>query len=390
MRKKIFGLIAATALALPMAAQAGTQTGTFNGQTWTAQSNVVGVTSTAVGGNPIYLATAPKYSGVAALIMTYQSGARFICSGSLTNGGSSVVTAAHCVAPHGADKLVSTTAYFGGSQAGRDFYNDPGTTAVSVGAVTINAAYTGEVIDQNDIAVLALNGAPLTGYTIYDLYTGGDLTGQTFNIAGYGGRSDTGGNVGVNLGTGRLRQGDNRYDFRLGDTDFAGGWTTILGGTANYAFTYLSDFDNGLAANDTSCAVASDPFFGLSGPKYCNTGVGALEVSTAGGDSGGPQFINGKLASVTSFGLTFGCEYGDIDFVDKDNSGTCTAADGAKLNSSFGEFNGFVPIFIHTDFLNRAFAAGVPEASTWMQMIFGFGLIGGIARRRKTAVSALV
>jgi V8-like Glu-specific endopeptidase len=385
MRKKIFGLIAATALALPMVAQAdyaNTQTGTFGGKTWTAQSNVVGVTSTATiagGGNPIYLASAPKYSGVAALIMTYQSGGTFICSGSLMTGGTAIVTAAHCVAPHGADKLVSTTAYFGGgAPSANDAYNGPGTTAVSVGAVTINAAYTGEVIDQNDIAVLALNGAPLTGFTTYGLYNGGDLTGQDFNIAGYGRRSDVGGAIGADLGPGRLRQGDNRYDFRLGDADFAGFFDGGAGGffgTAANFYSYLSDFDNGLAANDASCQLAVSGFGLAASGKYCNGGRGALEVSTAGGDSGGPQFINGQLASVTSYGLSFGAAFGDVD---------------GNLNSSFGEFNGFVPTFIHTAFINRAIAAGVPEASTWMQMIFGFGLIGGIARRRKTAVSALV
>ena len=31
-----------------------------------------------------------------------------------------------------------------------------------------------------------------------------------------------------------------------------------------------------------------------------------------------------------------------------------------------------------------AFAVGVPEAATWMQMIFGFGLIGGVLRNRKS------
>ena len=105
--------------------------------------------------------------------------------------------------------------------------------------------------------------------------------------------------------------------------------------------------------------------------KYCNLGRGALEVSTAGGDSGGPQFVDGKLASVTSYGLTFGTFFspGDIDNV---------------LNDSFGEFNGFVPIYHNLDFL----ASVVPEPASWGMMIAGFGMIGATARRRRLADTA--
>lgn len=35
-------------------------------------------------------------------------------------------------------------------------------------------------------------------------------------------------------------------------------------------------------------------------------------------------------------------------------------------------------------------AQAVPEPGTWVQMIFGFGLVGGLARRRKVAVASLV
>lgn len=88
-------------------------------------------------------------------------------------------------------------------------------------------------------------------------------------------------------------------------------------------------------------------------------------MSSAGGDSGGPQFVNGQLASVASFGLTFGNQFqpGDLD---------------NKLNDTFGEFNGFVPIYNNLDFLNS-----VPEPASWMMMIAGFGLVGAAVRRRR-------
>jgi Trypsin/PEP-CTERM motif len=373
MRTKILGLMAATALALPMTANAGgmarTQTGMINGNAFIAQSNVVGQTSTATtaaGGNPIYLANTAAYSGVVALIMDFAGGS-FICSGTLMNDRKTIVTAAHCVTDGDLNAPLKTTVYFGGGQVAGDAFNAPGTTAIVADGAFWHSSYTGEVIDQNDIAVVTLSELAPASALSYDITDLNDLTGTDFNVAGFGRRSDTGGSVGANLGAGRLRQGINTYDFRLGDADFAGGWEGVFG-TADVTYSYLSDFDNGLAANDASCLVAAD--FGLSGAKYCDLGLGAREVGVAGGDSGGPQFVNGKLASVTSYGLTFGADFGDF---------------GGGLNSGFGEFSGYVPTYIHRRFLANA----VPEPTTWLQMIFGFGLVGSVLRRRQSAKIAV-
>ncbi|WP_394760499.1 PEPxxWA-CTERM sorting domain-containing protein [Phenylobacterium sp.] len=384
MRSFLLAAVAAASL-VPIAAQAGTISGQVNGLDFVATSNIIGQTSTATGaggGNPIYFAQMPKYSGVVTLIMNEGAAGNFICSGTLLNDRRSVLTAGHCVS-HGAGTAnpIATTAYFyGGANPDTVVWQDPASTAVAVSQYFVNSGYSGEVIDQNDIAVVRLAEAAPLFATSYGVYNGGDLTGQDYNIAGYGGRSNAGGSVGVNLGTGRLRQGDNRYDFRFGDSDFAfdGGWHPGDFGesaTTQIDYSYLADFDNGLAAQDSSCRLAG--LFAaagggvLGGPKYCNLGRGATEVSTAGGDSGGPQFINGMISSVTSYGLTFGTGVGDID---------------GKLNDTFGEFNGFVPTFIHTDFINGAM---VPEPASWALMIVGFGLTGAAARRnRRRAVIA--
>lgn len=382
---KTLALATVAALLLPMAAQAtpgGTISGSTNGLSWKATSTVIGQTSTATiagGGDPIYLATAAKYRGVVGLLMDYGAGGAFVCSGSLY--GNSIITAGHCVSDGGSSRPLSVTAYFyDGSPTDQPVYNAGavGVTTVAIKDIHVNPLYTGNVIDQNDIAVLRLAGPAPSFAVSYGLYTDGDLTGLDYNIAGYGRRSDTGGSVGVNLGTGRLRQGDNRYDFRLGDSDFGGLFTPGFFGEAPGAQTdnsYIADFDNGLAANDASCGLSMSSEFGLPGlaasAKYCNLGRGATEVSTAGGDSGGPQFIDGKLASVTSYGLTFGQ---DVQPGDIDNS----------LNDSFGEFNGFVPIFIHEAWI----ASVVPEPATWALMIGGFGLAGTSLRRQRKVVAA--
>lgn len=379
------------------AANAATIAGEYNGLSWKAQSTIVGVGPTGEGtliippsptvrlgggGSATYLPDPARHSGVASLIMTYNDGSRFICSGSLLGDRRSIATAGHCVSGGGGVKdadLVNTTAYFWdySTQPDERVPFNPAATAVDVTHIFVNPEYTGEVIDQNDIAVLRLSDYAPDFAQSYDLYGGNDLTGKTFNVAGYGGRSEVGGALGVSElpSTGFLREGDNRYDFRLGDPDFDIGngtsiWRLVLGGTAEYDYSYLSDFDSGFFDNDTSCISV---VFGLGGPatsKYCDGGLGFREVGVAGGDSGGPGFIDGKLASINSYGLTFGFEYGDVD---------------DDLNSSFGEFSGYVPVYIHRDWI----ASVTPEPSTWALLIGGFGMAGAALRRRRTAIAKI-
>ncbi len=345
-----------------------------------ARSLIVGMTPTADtpttgGGDPIFRAPMPQYSGVAALIMDYGQGQRFICSGSLMAGGRDIVTAAHCVRPRLVNGVLverpQVTAFFyGGNEDIRVVFN-PASTAVDVSRIAINPGYTGQVIDHNDIAVLRLSQAAPDFATQYRLSTQVGLTGTDFNVAGYGGRSTIGGDFGNDAVTGYLRQGDNMYDFRMGDPIFNGGWPGVFATPPiNWQFSYLSDFDNGLAANDTACQVAqASNLAGPAGAIFCNLGRGATEVGVAGGDSGGPQFVRGRIASVTSYGLTFGTDWGD-----------CRAG----LNSSCGEFSGYVPIYIHREWIR---ANAIPEPATWGLMIAGFGLVGAAARRRRATAS---
>jgi hypothetical protein len=315
---------------------------------------------------------------VVQLLMDYgPTVGRFICSGSLLGDRRSIVTAAHCVSDGaGTANPLSTTVYFqppGGVPPGTRIF-DGTTLAPNGGAVTrdvsqyfVNSAYTGDVIDKNDIAVLRMSTLAPDWALSYDLYESNDLQSKTFMVEGYGRLGD--GATGANGFTSRLRNGDNRYDIRLGDPDFGTDWSLVLGEPMSQIDeVWMSDFDNGLAANDASCLVATAGLGLAPSSKYCNLGTGAREVGVAGGDSGGPQFIGSLISGVNSFGLTFGSAFGDFFCV----PGNC-------LNSSFGEFSGYVPTYLHTAFIR---ASMVPEPGSLALLALALLTLTTVTRRR--------
>jgi len=208
--------------------------------------------------------------------------------------------------------------------------------------------------------------AGVTGYSIYR----GDAVGDQFRIVGSGtaGTGNTGYTINAGFNLSNRRTGLNRYDFSFTDPEWGGFWNGYFG-TAS-PNVYVSDFDNGLAANDASCVLAS--LFGLGGPKFCDLGLGLNEVSTGGGDSGGPEFVNGQIASVTSFGLTWGTQTGDLD-----NS----------LNGTFGEFAGYTRTDINASWIDSVVT---PEPISLMLLATGLVLMGGVGvvRRRRQDLEA--
>lgn len=352
--------------------------GNFGSFSWIAQSTLVAATSTGTGAgaDPLFWPNYSQHSGVVGLLMdfTAASGDEFVCSGSLLADRVSILTAAHCVTDGsgGLNQPMSTTVFFyGGANVDTVVYNQPaGVVTLGVSSIFVNPLYTGAVIDDNDVAVLRLNGAAPSFAQSYGLYTG-PLEGQSFNVAGYG-RRGTSGNTGDTLGTGVLRQGNNTYDYAWGDAAFGGAFTAELGPMDLIGQSWISDFDNGLAANDTGCRVVG-AIVGITGTRYCNLGLGASEVGTAGGDSGGPQFIDGQIASVTSYGLTF-IGLGDVDCLDE---ATC------QLNTTFGEFSGFAPVYHNLAFIQGALA--VPEASRSAMLLLGLAAVGVAVRKRRRA-----
>lgn len=359
--------------------------GTIGNIAWKAQSMMVGQTTTlfpnVVPGSP-YAPSRPNKDGLAFLEINFGALGTGYCSGSLMADGKSIITAAHCVSFGGGVPSASGgNVYFykGPSDPFYDLnYNpaDPDFALLSIDSIFVAPGYTGDVLDQNDVAIIRLADTAPVWAPRYQLAALQDPTAVDFTVAGFG-NNGLDGTTGAFGGTfGRLREGDNRFEYRLGDSDFGTFWSDVFGEPfAQIEHSWVSDFDRtGDPSVDASCIVATSLVgLGASG-KFCNLGRGAREVGVAGGDSGGPQFVNGNIVSVTSYGLTFFTNGGDFD---------------NALNSSFGEFSGYAPLWLNESWIEEISpGAFVPEPGTWVMLISGFGFVGAAVRRRRILAAA--
>jgi secreted trypsin-like serine protease len=257
-----------------------------------------------------------EQDGVARLIIDTTEGS-FLCSGALLGTGRHILTAAHCVTDgFGVLNTLGGTASFATTPTGS--FTGLLSAPVSIASVAVNPGWNGDYIFNGyDLAILTLaEDAPVEA-TRYDIYRDSDEIGVVGTKSGWGTIAQ--GDVGAagSPGSG-WRTGQNIWELTAAEF-----WEDA---TVNDAIM-MYDFDNGLAAND-----AFGAYFGLT-----DLGLGDFEVVSAPGDSGGPTFIDGKIAGITSFGLTF------TDGRDAAGNRICLPGNPdilCGLNNSYGEFAG--------------------------------------------------
>jgi len=288
--------------------------------------------------NAMYGQTAgPTFSGVAKLILTRSDGT-FICTGSVVGSGS-ILTAGHCVTNNTGAPITTLVTAILTDGLGNNL-------TLNTTSYVVHPTWNGSLGTSIDLAVVNFASAFPGWVSVYGLYNTNDELGKVFTVAGFGMTGSNG--AAATGGAGTFHQGQNVWHAR--NNQLGIGWTTD---------GLVMDFDNGTSTND-----AFGQFYGV-----LNTGLGAMEVNTAPGDSGGPSFLNGMVAGVTSFGFTLS---GSVQ-PDCVVSGTPNTP-----NASCGEFSSMVRVSTNTAWIQ---AAMVPEPATYVMV--GLALAALEWRRRR-------
>jgi hypothetical protein len=247
------------------------------------------------------------FTGVGDLIIQ-RPGRRSRCTTSRI-GTRTILTAAHCLADELGNLTASAASVTFTTAAGLDEVHQIATLSQA----QIHPNYTGDTLKGFDVAVLELATTPSEAVETYGLLRDDSVDiGAVFDLVGFG-RSGTGSSGDVRS-SGIKRDGRNRFDADGSILD-----RFLSTSSERLESLLLFDFDNGIPDND-----AFGFFFG---EDVADTGL-PDEVFTAPGDSGGPNFINGRIAGINSFGLrlsTSGSANSDID---------------GSMNSTWGEFAG--------------------------------------------------
>jgi hypothetical protein len=203
------------------------------------------------------------------------------CSGALLSTGRHILTAAHCF-DYNRDLVLdpgitSTTVRFDLPRPSDPTRFQPISFNVPASAITIHPNWRDRSVD---LAVLGLPEIAPASAERYQLYRGSDELGRIFIFAGYGATGTGSTADDPDTFDGRKRLGRNRFET-------INSFGTVLG----------ADFDDGTPANS----------------RFGDFGLGSTEAMIAPGDSGGPAFLDGRIAAVHHW-LTGAAGWPSINF----------------------------------------------------------------------------
>jgi PEP-CTERM motif/Trypsin len=346
-------------------------------------------------------------TGVGGLLIRYANGSGSTCTGTLVSA-SVVLTAAHCINPTTRGSAVASLSFFlpgfrnalyngGVAPPGAD--PDPIMlmgTHYAINPNFIPTAAAGGTLGGSDLALVYLSSNAPTNRQINGIYRGNDEIDEVHNKVGLGtrgfGRTGT-----MNLARdgfdsfdGRKREGNNIYEYTFKDI-FGQDLDTDLNGNqrADADSVLLFDFDSGLRLNDVFGRLGEiDPNFGKPQTGVVVNGL-ATEVNSSPGDSGGPTFINGLVAGITSFGFSGNFLYGQTGCGGVGNIDTArgVGAGASCTNSSFGEVSGDTRVSYFANWIDAGIAGRVsrvqvPVPATLLLLALGVAAIGFLKRRR--------
>ena len=247
-------------------------------------------------------------------------------TGVLLYDGRAVLTAAHLFASASASASIH-------------FETSAGSQTVASSRISLSPVYD-SAQGNNDLALVWLSSAAPATAERYQLYRSSDEVGQTLTMVGYGlpGTGAAGALTSYSGSPVRLKA-DNQFDADAGTLKGALG--AVMGWSPTAGTQLFADFDNGTTNQDALGQLINRP----------GTGLGQSEGLVASGDSGGPAFVNGRIAGIASYtaALSSGAINPDID---------------SAVNSSFGELAAWQRVSHYQQWIDQALRVQYPNAPT--------------------------
>lgn len=315
----------------------------------------------------------PKYAnagenlrtGVGSIFVVFESTAPggFLCTASAI-GDRHVLTAAHCLRntlPDGTPDLMTRLVVV--LPSGVSYILDSNAGAVAGFAVHPFFDILSPVVGAfapGDIAVIEMADDLPADVERYDLYTSGDEFNKETRHYGHGrsgkgNQGATGGSdfffarTGLNMYEQTLMPffGSPLFDQLLHDFDSGGRKHNAMEWWFTSSFACHPDNPNNPPqAQDGQCTTFKDGSY----PDF--KGFEKFEVGVAPGDSGGPGFVDGKIAGVHSFGFTHVC------------AGITNGTDfSCGLNSSYGEMSGDTRVSSYASWVEAVAGGDIPTTS---------------------------